>query len=79
MRRLLLGTAAALVPLSAGAGDLALGVRPLDYVGICSTYGSNYTYIPGSQTCLSLGGFMQFDAWLFDNDTARNYFNIANY
>lgn len=79
LKRLLLASAAALFPLSAGAGDLVLDVRPVDYVGICDAYGSAYFYVPGTQTCLSFGGFMQFDAWLFDSGTGKNYFNIANY
>jgi hypothetical protein len=79
LKRLLLASAAALVPLSAGAGELVLDVRPVDYVGICNAYGSAYFYIPGTQTCLSFGGYLQFDAWLFDSGAGQNYFNIANY
>src|SRR5690606_27727809 len=48
-------------------------------VRVCDAFGSGYFYVPGTRTCLSLGGYLQFDAWLYDSDGARNYFNVTNY
>ena len=31
------------------------------------------------QTCLSVGGYLQFDVWVYDSDLVQNYFNIAKY
>ncbi len=79
LQRFFLAGAAALAPVAAFAGDLVVSVQPIDYVRVCDAFGSGYFYVPGTRTCLSLGGYLQFDAWLYDSDGARNYFNVANY
>lgn len=76
---LLMTSAAALVPSSLAANELALAVAPIDYVGICDVHGSGYLYIPGTQTCLSIGGYMQFDAWAYDSRQAQHFFNLPDY
>jgi len=79
LRVLLMTGAALLVPVAAAADDLVLGVAPIDYVRVCDTYGSGYMYLPGTQTCLSVGAYLQFDAWLYDSRQAQHYFNVADY
>ncbi len=38
--------------------------RPVEYVKVCSLYGAGYYYIPGTDTCIKIGGFVRFDtAW----------------
>ena len=56
-KRLLLGSAAGLFAVSgAQAADLPVKARPVEYVKICTLYGDGYYYIPGSDTCLKVGG-----------------------
>ena len=42
-----------------GAQAADLGVKkpsPVEYVKVCNTYGAGFFYIPGSNTCLKIGG-----------------------
>jgi hypothetical protein len=78
-RTLLLGTAAAMaVSGAANAADLAIAVEPIDYVKVCDAFGAGYWYIPGTDTCLKIGGYVRLDVWIYDTDKVGNYFNIAN-
>jgi Porin subfamily len=63
--RLLLGTAAGLMALSAApAADMPLKAKPVQYVKICTLYGDGYYYIPGTDTCIRIGGYVREDlAW----------------
>ena len=36
--------------------------KPVQYVKICSLYGDGFYYIPGTDTCLKLGGFLRIQA-----------------
>ncbi len=59
IKSLLLGSAAALAAVSgAHAADaiVAAEPEPLEYVRICDAYGAGYFYIPGTETCLKVGG-----------------------
>lgn len=59
-KSLLLGTAAGLVALAgAQAADLPVKAKPVQYVKICSAYGDGFYYIPGTDTCLKLGGYVR--------------------
>jgi hypothetical protein len=79
-KSLLLGTAAVMaVSGAAQAADLAIAVEPIDYVKICDAFGVGYWYIPGTDTCLKVGGYLQLDVWFYDEDRVGNYFNVANY
>lgn len=56
--RLLLGSAAALISLGeAQAADLPVKAKPIEYVKVCSSYGPGFYYIPGTDTCIKLGGY----------------------
>src|SRR5271156_1095595 len=62
MKGLLLGTAAGLFAVaSAQAADLPVKAKPVEYVKICSLYGAGFFYIPGTDTCLKIGGFARVD------------------
>ncbi|MEQ8697112.1 porin [Bauldia litoralis] len=80
LKALFLGTAAAFaVSGGAQAADLALAVEPIDYVKVCDAFGTGYYYIPGTDTCLKVGGYIQMDIWFYsDNYKVGNYFNVAN-
>ncbi|RVC42629.1 porin, partial [Mesorhizobium sp. M4A.F.Ca.ET.090.04.2.1] len=36
--------------------------EPAEYVKICDVYGAGYFYIPGTETCLRIGGYVRWDA-----------------
>ncbi|MBB3018780.1 hypothetical protein FHR70_001834 [Microvirga lupini] len=56
VRTVLLGCAAIMTG-GAQAADLpAKSAASVDYVRICSTYGTGFFYIPGTETCLRVGG-----------------------
>ena len=88
-RNLILGSAAGLLAISgAHAADLPVKAKAVEYVRICSLYGAGFFYIPGTDTCLKLGGYLRVDttfnggahgspAWSGDlgqQDRYRNYF-----
>ncbi|RUX54318.1 porin, partial [Mesorhizobium sp. M7A.F.Ca.AU.002.06.1.1] len=35
--------------------------EPAEYVKICDVYGAGYFYIPGTETCLRIGGYIRYD------------------
>ena len=60
VKTLLLGTAAGLVAVAgAQAADMPVKAAPVQYVKICSLYGDGFYYIPGTDTCLKLGGYLR--------------------
>lgn len=62
IKSLILGSAAILAA-SAGAqaADLPVKAKAVQYVKICSLYGAGFYYIPGTDTCIKLGGYVQGD------------------
>jgi hypothetical protein len=63
-RRLFLGSAAALVVVpGARAADAVVVAEPepMEYVQICDTYGVGFYYIPGTETCLKVSGYIRTD------------------
>src|SRR5437762_12590516 len=62
VKSLMLGSAAGLIAMSgAQAADLPVKAKPVEYVRICSLYGAGFFYIPGTDTCLKLGGYRRVD------------------
>lgn len=59
-RQLLLAAGAALiVPAGASAADLPTRkAAPVEYVRVCDAYGAGFFYIPGTDTCLRVGGLV---------------------
>ncbi|EAV41418.1 putative Omp2b porin [Stappia aggregata IAM 12614] len=54
---LMLGVAAAAAAAtSAQAADLPVAPEAVDYVRVCDGYGARFYYIPGTETCLRVGG-----------------------
>ena len=60
-KQLLLGSAAVLTAAaSAQAADLpSRKAAPVEYVRICDVYGAGFFYIPGTNTCLRVGGYVR--------------------
>src|SRR6185503_12308357 len=58
LRVLMLGSAAALSAVAgAQAADLPVAkAAAVEYVRVCFTYGAGFFYIPGTETCLRVGG-----------------------
>jgi hypothetical protein len=57
LKSLLLGLPTAVAGVSAQAADLSVAkAAPVEYVRVCSTYGAGFFYIPGTETCLYIGG-----------------------
>ena len=60
VKSLILGSAAGLVAMSgAQAADLPVKAKAVEYVRVCSLYGAGFFYIPGTDTCIKLGGYMR--------------------
>jgi hypothetical protein len=60
VKSLLLGSAAGLVAVAgAQAADLPVKAKPVQYVKICSLYGVGFYYIPGTDMCLKMGGWVR--------------------
>ncbi len=69
IKSLLLGSAAALIAVSGARAADAVVVaepEPAEYVKICDVYGAGYFYIPGTETCLRIGGYIRYDASVGD-------------
>ncbi|MBW8283266.1 MAG: porin [Rhizobium sp.] len=91
IKSLILGSAAALAVVSgAQAADaiVAAEPEPMEYVRVCDAFGTGYFYIPGTETCLQIGGYVRAElGWAsfdrvraddFDwNARTRGYLSIA--
>ena len=45
----------------AQAADLPVKAKAVEYVRICSLYGAGFFYIPGTDTCIKIGGYLRAD------------------
>lgn len=77
IKSLLLGSAAALLAVSgaraADAVDVIAEPEPMEYVRVCDTYGTGYFYIPGTETCLRIGGYVRYDIGVGDGAYGGKY------
>jgi len=72
IKSLILGSAAAVVAMSgAQAADLPIKAKAVEYVRVCSLYGAGFYYIPGTDTCIKLGGYLRADG-LFNTNGSYN-------
>lgn len=73
IKSLLLGSAAALIAVSgARAADVVVAEpEPVEYVRVCDAYGEGYFYIPGTETCMRISGYVRADIKGGDNPGAR--------
>ena len=68
LKSLLFGSAAAMMAVTgAQAADPPIA-EPVEYVRVCDAYGAGYHYIPGTDTCLKIGGYVRVEAYFQDND-----------
>jgi hypothetical protein len=62
VKSLFLGSAAGLLAMGgAQAADLPVKAKAVEYVKICSLYGAGFYYIPGTDTCIRIGGAIRLD------------------
>jgi len=40
--------------------------EPIDYVSICEAHGKGFVSLPGTDACISIAGYSEFDAWFYD-------------
>ena len=73
IKNLLLGSAAAFIAVSsAHAADVVVAEpEPVEYVRVCDAYGEGYFYIPGTETCMRISGYVRADIKGGDNVGAR--------
>jgi hypothetical protein len=75
VKSLLLGGAAGLVAVAgAQAADLPVKAKPVEYVKICSLYGEGFFYIPGTDTCIKIGGWVRYDQYFGNTGGSGNPF-----
>jgi hypothetical protein len=75
IKSLVLGSAAGLLAMGgAQAADLPVKAKAVEYVRICSLYGPGFYYIPGTDTCIRIGGYLRAETAIFTNSDydARN-------
>jgi len=62
IKSLVMGSAAVLAAVgSAQAADLPVKAKAVEYVKVCSLYGAGFYYIPGTDTCIRIGGYVRAD------------------
>ena len=65
IKSLLLGSAAASLVAVTGAQAadpiIYAEPEPMEYVRICDVYGTGFYFIPGTETCLRIGGYVRYD------------------
>ena len=77
LKTLLLSTAAAVAVVGgAQAADLSVA-EPVDYVKVCDAFGAGYWYIPGTDTCIKIGGLVRMDI-KFHSTSATDYSVATN-
>ncbi|MGY4298920.1 hypothetical protein ACVWXN_007015 [Bradyrhizobium sp. i1.4.4] len=63
-KSLILGSTAMFAGVGAQAADLPVKAKAIEYVKICSLYGAGFYYIPGSDTCIKMGGYLRANVGL---------------
>ncbi|CAM5583299.1 Porin Omp2b [Mycolicibacterium aubagnense] len=79
IKSLLLGSAAALLAVSGARAADAVVVaepEPAEYVKICDVYGAGYFYIPGTETCLRIGGYVRYDIGVGDREGTTDIIDV---
>ena len=75
---LMLGSAASLIAMSgAQAADLPVKAKAVEYVRICSLYGAGFYYIPGTDTCIKIGGYVRAETAFNTNSTFNGAYNAG--
>jgi len=79
VKALLLAGAAGIAAASgAQAADLPVKARAAEYVKVCSAYGAGFYYIPGTDTCIKIGGYLFVDYAMNATGSHGPYWSGAN-
>jgi hypothetical protein len=71
---LLAGVAGVVSVAAAQAADMPVKAKPVQYVKICALYGDGYYYIPGTDVCIKVGGYVRLDVvWHADGGRTPDY------
>ena len=71
-----LGSAAAFVAIGgAQAADLPVKAKAVEYVKVCSLYGAGFYYIPGTDTCIRIGGYLLAEVTMNGAPSDATYMN----
>ena len=74
IKSLVFGSAAAVVVIGgAQAADLPLKAKAVEYVKVCSLYGAGFYYIPGTDTCIRLGGYLRTEVTFGGSSSNNTY------
>src|SRR3974390_95476 len=66
LKSFVLASAAGIAAVSAaGAADLPVKAKAVEYVKVCSLYGAGFYYIPGTDTCIRIGGQLRTEYSFF--------------
>jgi hypothetical protein len=61
LNKFLLGSASGFAAVITGhAADIPIKGKPVEYVRVCSLYGAGFYYIPGTDICMKVGGYVRF-------------------
>jgi len=74
IKSLLIGSAAlSAVATGAQAADAIVvpEPEPMEYVRVCDVYGAGFFYIPGTETCLKIGGYVRYEMGYSDGDISE--------
>jgi hypothetical protein len=62
MKELFLSSAAGLIAVASGqTAELPVKAQPVQYLKVCSIYGAGFYYMPGTDTCLKIGGYVRVE------------------
>lgn len=76
IKSLVLGSAAAIVAIGgAQAADLPVKAKAVEYVKVCSLYGAGFYYIPGTDTCIRIGGYLRAEVTVGGNASDNTFQN----
>jgi hypothetical protein len=79
IRMVLLTSAAAMAaaasPVFAADAIVAAEPEAVEYVRVCDAYGTGYFYIPGTETCLKIGGYLRFEVYGGPNQNGSSDWN----
>ena len=76
VKSLVLGAAATFVAMGGvQAADLPVKAAPVEYVRICSLYGAGFFYLPGTDTCIKIGGYLRGDLTIHGGFSNQPFWN----
>lgn len=79
IKSLVMGSAAVIAAFGgAQAADLPVKAKAVEYVKVCSLYGAGFYYIPGTDTCIRIGGYLRAEATINGGASDVPFYSGAN-